>query len=626
MMVRGERGGVRSGVSEPPTRFLLLAVWFGLLTGYLELCVLGAWKILLRELLFVSPHAVWMAPVVNVFLFSVPALLLLLLARRWPRLGSLRVVTAVLAFLAFSGALLMFHPKLNKYAALVLAAGLAVQASRLIATHPRGFASLVRRTAGGMVTLAAVLAVGQYAWERFAETRALASLPRSAAGAPNVLLIVLDTVRTKSLGLYGYHRSTAPALDRLAETGVLFEQVFATSPWTLPSHASMFTGRYPHELSAGWTTPLDATYPVLAEVLGAQGYVTAAFVANVTYTSYETGLLRGFAHYEDYRVSPGTALMSSSLGRFLSWSHNLRRLFGYYERLDRKYAERLTDDVLTWLSREGRRPFFVFLNYFDAHEPYLPPPPFDVKFPAKVPRKNSLIRYGWHGAGRIVKYEMTPEETQAELDAYEGSIAYLDHHVGRLLRDLQKRGELERTLVIVTSDHGTQHGEHGLFSHANSLYIPNLHVPLLISFPPRVPRGMKVREPVTLRSLPTTIVDLIRIQGPPVFPGRSLARYWGESGPATDPAADLVLSEVAKDTRTPPWYPTAKGALQSLMLGRYHYIRSADGREELYDLHADPAEKHDLGASPEARQVLNQARSALSDTLAADRTTEPVTR
>src|SRR5262249_713646 len=128
--------------------------------------------------------------------------------------------------------------------------------------------------------------------------------PRPPADSPNVLLIVMDTVRADHVSLYGYNRPTTPKLDQLAKWGVRFENVRATAPWTLPSHASMFTGRLPHELGVEWKAPLRAKFTTLAEYLGSHGYATAGFAANTLFCSYDTGLDRGFAHYEDYVLGP----------------------------------------------------------------------------------------------------------------------------------------------------------------------------------------------------------------------------------------------------------------------------------------------------------------------------------
>ena len=124
----------------------------------------------------------------------------------------------------------------------------------------------------------------------------------------------MDTVRADRLSLYGYHRPTSPALERLAKGGIRFDEARATAPWTLPSHASMFTGRWPHELDASWRTPLGTKFPTLAEYLGWRGYATAGFVANVEYCSSEFGLDRGFTHYEDYAFEPMTPLRLCFLG------------------------------------------------------------------------------------------------------------------------------------------------------------------------------------------------------------------------------------------------------------------------------------------------------------------------
>ncbi len=138
----------------------------------------------------------------------------------------------------------------------------------------------------------AILAASIWGQDRYKLWReATRPLPRT--GSPNVLLIVLDTVAAGHLSLYGYSRPTSPTLDELAERGIRFDRVRATTSWTLPSHASMFTGRWPHEVSAGWLTPLDREFPTLADYLGQRGYATAGCVANYTYCAADSGLARG---------------------------------------------------------------------------------------------------------------------------------------------------------------------------------------------------------------------------------------------------------------------------------------------------------------------------------------------
>src|SRR6202040_2713559 len=208
---------------------------------------------------------------------------------------------------------------------------------------------------------------------------------------------------------------------RLAKTGVRFEHVISTAPWTLPSHASMFTGRYPHELSVQWHAPLDSTYPTLAEVLAARGYLTAGFVANTVYCSSESGLNRGFAHYEDFTVSAKQILPNSSLVEKIADHDTVRRIGFSEESFGRKTAERINSDVLNWLAhKDPQRPFFAFLNYFDAHAPYAPPKPFDSQFGSRQPSSNPRVK---------PSEKWSQSEVQAELDAHDGAIAYLDQQL-----------------------------------------------------------------------------------------------------------------------------------------------------------------------------------------------------
>ena len=564
--------------------FLLLGLWFGLLTGLGEVGLLALRKLFYPRFVHLSLDAAWMAPLVNVVLFVVTAIVLVLMARRWPRLVRLPSVIFVLALLSYLS-LLLLAPRLHRYAMLLLVAGLAAQTARVLSAHSRGFHTLVRRTVVGLVAVVLAIAVIVPGWSQVALRRAIANLPPAAPGAPNVLLIVLDTVRAKSLSAYGYDRPTTPELERWAKGGVVFETAISTAPWTLPSHAGMFTGHYPHRLSLDWITPLGRQHPTLAEVLSEQGYLTAGFVANTFMCSWESGLGRGFAHYEDFIVSPGEIVRSSSLGRALTGRDWFRRVSGYREMLGRKTAERVNRDFLRWLSRNDERPFFAFLNYFDAHTPYLPPEPFAARF-----RREPRSFEPWHGTPR----QWRPHEVRGEQDAYDDAIAYIDHHLGLLLAELGRRGVLDHTLVIVTSDHGEHFHEHGFMGHGNSLYLPELHVPLIVHYPSRVPAGERIVEPVTLRDLPATVVDLLQIEGQGRFPGETLARHWNRFGRASLPAGRALLSEVSGENSLPSWYPASKGDMKSILIHPYHYVKNGHGDEELYDIERDPEQRQNL--------------------------------
>jgi arylsulfatase A-like enzyme len=591
-----------------------MAVWFALLTGLAE-NGLRAVKKLTRPAFVFDPALVWMSPLAEALLFLLVAALLVLLVRRRPRLVSLRNAVSTFAFLGFLSVILLV-PQIHPLAGLILAAGLAVQTARTIAAHPVGFQSLVHRTVGRLCLLVVALGLGVYGWLWLGERRALAKLPPPLPGAPNVLLIVLDTVRVSNLSLYGYSRPTTPNLSRLAQTGVRFDQALSTSPWTLPSHASLFTGRFPRELSADWTTPLDDIHPTLAEVLSARGYLTGGFVANLGYCVSDFGLDRGFVHYVDHQFSPMGIVGASSLAsRLIQHRRNLlHRLMPGVQLIDMEPAPRINAAFLGWLDEPRERPFFAFLNYMEAHEPYAPPPPFDTIFgPTKEARRSLLHRLGRVRQGREPKQLGTGKPSplerwnQLQTNAYDASIAYLDQELGGLFEELRARRALDNTLVIVTSDHGQHLGEHGLVGHGNSLYMQLLHVPFVISFPGRVPMGSSVAEFVSLRDVPATVLELLGLKDAVDFPGSSLAQFWQAEDRARRPTEDALLAELTQR------YTGARNDMKSLVIDSFHYIRNTDGREELYDLEADPVEERDLANSPAGREALPRFRAQLDE-------------
>ena len=170
----------------------------------------------------------------------------------------------------------------------------------------------------------------------------------------------------------------------------------------------------------------------------------------------------------------------------------------------------------------------------------------------------------------MAEREWTQEEIQAEIDAYDGAIAYLDQQIGLLFDELEKRNVLENTLVILTSDHGEEFGEHGFMEHGFTLYLPSVRVPLLVLFPGRVPAGTIVSEPVSLSDLPATVTDLVELESGPRFPGNSLARYWDAAGDDERPAASLALSELFGS-----YLPGEQDEVKkSLLVDGKHYIKN----------------------------------------------------
>jgi arylsulfatase A-like enzyme len=591
---------------DAPRFYLRLAAGFGLLTGLGEVALFAAQRYLLHIFIFVGRDVVWMAPLADLLVFLLAGLLLVLLARTRPGRETWRIAVGALAFLAFVSLLLMYTP-LHRGAAIILAAGLAVQTFRMCRGREAAALAFARFAPAVVLLIVVLLASIVKGKPILAERRGLARLPAAPAGAPNVLFLIWDTARASSLSAYGYSRPTTPALDSLSETAVRFDLALANAPWTLPSHASFFTGHLPHELSANWLSPLDTRYPTLAEALRDKGYATAGFVGNLLYCDPEKGLDRGFLHYEDYIVTPGRLLHSSSIVRNLSGLPWLRVLLEGYDMIGRKPAPEVNREFLAWLDRRPNRPFFVFLNFFDAHAPYLPPEPYASRFhtPGLRLAYSPWVRYRARPAGD----SLPADWLQDNVDRYDAMLAYLDENFRTLMAELNRRGLLQNTVVILASDHGEQIGEHHVVGHGNSLYRESLQVPLFLWYPGHLPAGRRITPAVALRDLPATVADLSGLPGPWPFPGRSLSRFWHDSPPA---GADTLLMEVDYNSRLPKGTPLDKGSMRSVLLDSLRYILNGDGREELYDIIQDVREDSDLAPRPEAATALEQRRDALT--------------
>ena len=594
------------GAPERPLGFLpVLALWAGLVAAALELGGLAVRRLALHQLLFVGSDVWWTIPLVDVLLFLVVAAGVLLGRMVWRQGPWWQIALWVFAFLAIVG--VMYTVPLHRLAMLLVAAGVATQVVRAANRNPAGFHRMVWRTAP-LLLIAAVLTAGVVRGRALIrEKRALAALP-AAAGTPNVLLIVLDTVRAMDLGLYGYDRPTTPQLSAWSRRGVVYRRAFSVAPWTLPSHASMFTGRLVHEMSADWMVPLDAQWPTLAEVLSARGYATAGFSANTDYVSAEVGLARGFAHFDDYSLTPGLILRSAALGRAVGRNQLIRRIIGNDQLLGRKDAPEISRAFLDWMGQREGRPWFAFLNYYDAHRPYQPPAPFDSMFASADIRPDPRFRQD-----EDPEHPWTDQDARNFIAAYDGAIAYLDQELGKLFTELERRGEFGRTLVILTSDHGEEFGEHRLFDHGHSLYQPALHVPLMLWWPEEGAAGQAIDEAVSLRDIPATIVAAVGMGAESPFPGRPLSRFW--RGPAGPP--DTVVSGVRRVARQPEWYPASRGDLIALAADSLRLIRNlGDNSEELYNYLADPGEKVRLEGTGAGRMSVQQFRARIDALLA----------
>jgi len=572
-------------MNSPRFNLLVMGAWFGIAFGLLEGALLLYFcntAPIMSEMakLGVNADILWIAPAFDLPLFLLLAIALSIVCAIVPRIPAERVALAGLTLLAAYG-LAIAPMRLLPWASQILALGATVAVVRWAAQRMDRVTAFFRRSlpaVAGVWLLAALLIGGGARLREWQDAR---SLPAAAAGRPNVLLIVLDTVRADRLSLYGYARPTTPFLAKLGVQSVVFTQAVSTSSWTLPAHASLFTGLHPHEHGAT-EEHLDSAHPTLAETFAAHGYRTAGFTANTIMTQRRTGLDRGFQHYEDLFANFVDAASRTTFGRrLIRYAPRL----GYHDWPGRKSAAAINGSLLHWLDSRGtERPFFVFLNYFDAHGPYLPPREFAARFSAQPDALVARRPYdGWGYAGEPVD----SAAQQMESDAYDASLAYLDAQLAQLFEQLRALGRLDNTLVVITSDHGESIFEHNAFGHSMNLYRENLHIPLLFHWPGRVSAGIRDSRLADLTAVPATVLQLAGIQT--AWPSVGLAPFQQQPAGASRP-----LAELARNSASPKHWPNHTGWLKSLVTDRWHLILHQSGRAELFDWQADPQERNDL--------------------------------
>lgn len=371
----------------------------------------------------------------------------------------------------------------------------------------------------------------------------------AAAPRPNVILITVDTLRADHVGCYGNSQVETPAMDALAEDGVLFRRAVAQVPLTAPSHAAILTGTYPFWNGVrDWSdTGLRPDTPTLGEVFQRHGYETAAFVSAFVLDSM-WGLNRGFQHYDDW---------------FKAEDYKSMRRFG----LERR-SEETIDRCMAWLETSGSNPFFLWVHLYDPHAPYRPPEPFKSKYQGRP---------------------------------YDGEVASADHQLARFLAFLKSQGLYSSSLIVLTSDHGEALGDHQEQEHGFFIYNASVHVPLIVKFPAGY--GAVQRSVTQVVNTVDIAPTLIRFCG---FPSDDSKSFQGQS------LLPLVAGGAASSPRygySESLYPRNfmdSSALFGIQTERYHYVRAPS--EELYDLEQDPEEEHNLvGEKPAIAQSLQQA-------------------
>ena len=398
---------------------------------------------------------------------------------------------------------------------------------------------------------------------------------------PNLVLVTIDTLRADHCSCYGYERQTTPYLDHLAESGVLFDAAYAPTAVTGPTHATLFTGLYPfvHGVVRNGLVA-DDTRPTLAEVLRAEGYVTAGFVSSYV-VSGRFGFARGFDHFDDD--------FEGAEPTFYAREWEGEKIEGQF---DRRAAD-TNARVLDWLATTVRqKPFFLWVHYFDPHQPYVPPPPYDSKF---LDRND-------------------PAPKQRDIARYDGEILYTDTELQRLVAAVERAAPADRTLLVVTSDHGEGLMDHGWPGHGPLLYEEDVRVPLLVRWPGRFRAG-RVERPVALLDLMPTLLELFDVPQDEMFlQGRSLVPLLDGAQPGAD-APPVYVQRRAYESKQLSQHAYATGDEQvsleilgdkfAVRRGRWKYIEAREeATRELYDMELDPRERHDL--SDERPQVVDE--------------------
>jgi arylsulfatase A-like enzyme/Flp pilus assembly protein TadD len=362
----------------------------------------------------------------------------------------------------------------------------------------------------------------------------------------NVVVITIDTLRPDHLHCYGYTKIETPTIDRIAQSGVLFEKGVTQTPLTPPSHASIFTGLNPpsHKVRDTGGFILSPSTPTLASVLQQKGWETAAFISSAVLKK-RFGFDHGFDVYDDQMPRPGNARE-------------------FLEDAERRAGDTV-DHAVEWLDGRGDKPFFLWVHLYDPHTPYDPPSPFREL------------------------YKDRP---------YDGEIAYADRELGRLMEHLRRKSPPEKTLVAVLSDHGESLGEHGEYSHGVFLYDATLRIAFLLSGP-GVPPGMRVPQQARTIDLLPTILALLGAPAPAGVEGASLVPLFsGQDAGTTASYAETLFPRINMG-----W-----AELRAIRTNQWKYIRAP--RPELYDLSRDPRETNNVLAEHPAEVRKLEAKLA----------------
>ncbi|MFT7167027.1 MAG: arylsulfatase A-like enzyme [Paracoccaceae bacterium] len=375
------------------------------------------------------------------------------------------------------------------------------------------------------------------------------SAPQSAAGSsPNVVLIVIDTLRTDHLSTYGYERETSPHLTRLASEGLRYERATAQAPWTTPSIGALMTSRYPSSLGiTSEQNALSDELVLLPEALQAAGYQTAGVISH-SFLGSDWNFDQGFDLFDETHVQGHSAVTSEGVTR-------------------------AAQAVFRQLANDDE-PFFLFVHYFDPHAAYVDHGGQDFGGPSgyEGPVSSGLL----FRELRKMQDEVGEADLAELIRLYDSEIAYTDRQIGLLLDTLRESGQWDDTFIIVTADHGEEFLDHGRFGHAKSLFSELIHVPLVLKLPASSSAARSViDEPVALIDLYPTVLAVVGLEATTELEGRALLPL--------PPTGRTLFSETGR-TR----------AASAAMSGSLKLIQRPDGRLQLFDLATDPGEKSNL--------------------------------
>ncbi|MFC4544418.1 sulfatase [Halosolutus amylolyticus] len=441
----------------------------------------------------------------------------------------------------------------------------------------------------------------------------------------NVLFVVLDTVRKDRLGPYGYERETTPALSAFASEATVFESAVAPAPWTLPVHASLFTGRYPSQHGADQGSPYLEDATTLASILSAGGYDTACYSSNAWITPY-TGLTDGFdAQDSFFEVLPGDVLSGPLAGAWQAVNDNayLRDLASSIVHIGAKAHAKLasgdgadskTPSVIDRTKSfvedsESEQGWFAFVNLMDAHLPYYPPEEYREEFaPGVDPDEVCQNSKEFNSGAR----DVDDEEWAAIRDLYDAEIAHMDAELGRLFDWLRETGQWEETTVVVCADHGELHGEHDLYGHEFALYDELINVPLMVKHPAL--EADRREDLVELLDCYHTLLDVLDVDPDAV------AETGDGDAVAFDPTRSLLSSEYRAFDGVAQPGPGQRAVLEADDDTDYAFVEYAQPVIELHHLEEKASEAGiDLPDDHRAYSRLRAARSTDAKYVRADR-------